>query len=369
MPDDAPTPDVIRTEGGNDQLAGVTLAVDGRLWRGWTSIQLNHGIDQLAATWSLGITRQWPGEPKIRDLRPGMGAAVVVGDEVVLSGYIDGIDDVVGPENHVLTVRGRDATADLVDASVLPPFEFSNLDLAELARRLVAPFGLSVAVETAIGAKFARIAVQPGETAHAVLERCARQRGVLLFSDRVGGLKLTRPGAAGAAPALIVLGPGGNAMSASASWTWAQRWSEYRVLAQAEGHGERDAAAAAAPAGRATDGEVGRYRPLIVLAENAGSDGNAQARAEYQRDLMAARSFRVAYTVQGWRANKRLWQANTLVDVTDPLIGLSGRYVIAGVVQTLEPRGGSVTWLDVRVPDAFAVASGAVPSGTGKGKR
>ena len=331
----------------------VALVIDGREWYGWTGVQVVRSIEQIAGTFDLGLTEEWPGAGTVRPIGPGAGCTVTIDGETVITGWVDDVAPSYDAASHDLVVRGRDRTGDLVDCAVLPPYEFKALKLDEIVRRLAAPYGISVRADVDVGAPFARYALQPGETVFEAIERGCRQRAILPVSDGKGGILLTRAGT-GAAAAPIVLGS--NVIACQATFSYAQRFSEYHAIGQQEGaDSQADASVAAAPAAVAKDAAVRRHRPTVVMAEAQGDGSTLQERAEWARAMAAAQSRRAAYIAQDWRPGGALWQPNTMVPVTDPWANLDGTpLLIVKTTMTLSDAG-TLTQIDVAPKEAYAL--------------
>jgi prophage tail gpP-like protein len=261
------------------------------------------------------------------------------------------------------------------------PHEFAGLTLDDIARRIAAPFGVTVEAEVAPGPPFPRFAIQPGETAWEALERAAKARGILLAGSGTGVLRLTRASEAQPAAGPIELGV--NVRRANGGFDHAGRHSVVCVRGQAEGGGTAagaydPATGAPEPGGagliaarsqaRQTDPAIGRYRPRVVVAETAGAAASFADRAAWEMRAAAGRSIRVGYVVPGWRgASGALWRTMTLVRVKDHFLGVDADLLIAGVVFSLTPEGGSLTEVEVTLPDAFDVQ--AVPLKQAAGAR
>jgi len=236
---------------------------------------------------------------------------------------------------------------------------------------LVSDRGIRVVAEVQT-APFPRFAIQPGETAWEALDRAARARGVLLAGDGTGLLRLTRASLAGPAAGVIELGE--NVRRCRAVFDHSQRFSDVIVRGQGEGQslgrGLFDVANPAAPVvaegantvmtaraqGRATDAAIRRSRPRVVIAEAAGEGPSFQDRASWECRNAAGKGTRIAYTLPGWRGSfGRLWRTNTKVAVLDRYLGVQEQLLVCGVVYSLTPGDGSLTEVEVTLPDAYDV--------------
>lgn len=359
----------------------VTLTVDGLVHSGWLSLRLAHSIEAAATKFTLELTERWTrggaapsqsgssaaGDARLeRRIRPAERCVIALDGEEVLSGHIDGVDADYDATRHTLSVTGRDLVGDLVDgaAAIEPPFEWRAIKLDELARRVCTPYGIEVVASVDCGAPFQRAAIQPGETAWEVIERGCRQRGLIATGDGMGRLLITRPGEAGEAAGMLVLGgDDGNILSAQGRFDWSGRHDLVVVRGQGEGGGAGQGEA------RCRDAEVTRHRPKLLLAEAAGEGVSFQRRADWEVITCAARSRRLTYRVPGWRGRSgRLWRPNTMVRVKDAYLELAREMLIVSVAWTLDDQG-TVTEIEVAPREAFEVLPEPSSRGSGGGLR
>jgi len=357
----------------------IELTIDGAVHRGWRSAKITIGIEHAAGEFSLEMAERWSrsADGTARRVRPGAPCSLSLDGEVVVEGYIDTVEGDYDEKNHVLRATGREKTGDLVDcaAVVNGPHEFRGLKLDELCRRLCRPYGVTVTAEVDVGRPFDRFAIQPGEQAWDAIERACRQRAILAFGDGRGRLLLTQSGRGGTgAGALKLGGKDGNIRRARAEFDWKQRRSLVVVRGQGEGAsvGEQlwDATDPGAPRmiegapavmrgrgeARATDPEIDRYRPQVVIAEAAGQGASFAERAAWEVRVRAGRSIRVHYTVPGWRGRDgALWRPNTRVEIEDGYLRLAREMVIASVTWSLTAEQGSLTEIEVLPVDAYSL--------------
>lgn len=327
----------------------------------------------------------WRAADEAAPLAPGQRVEIQLDGEVVLKGWIDRVSVSYAANALAVRIAGRDLAADLVDCAAAPlgPAEFAGLLLPDLCARLCAPFGLTVRAEVPCAPAFPRFGVDVAETCLSAMEKAARQRAVLLVSDGVGGIVVTR-GGQGRAPAPLRFGEGIHAMEANFDWT--ERFGLYLVKGQARGGparppldrtanpltaaGPAARPAPAAPAGnrpavvmtgRAEDPAVTRYRPSVEQAKSQGGGASVAEQAQWRMRTARARSESLTVTVADWRAGDedRLWRANERVLVDDPLSGASAELLVAAVTWRWSERDGATTELRLCGCDAFDVLSEA----------
>lgn len=331
----------------------ATLEINGELYRGWTSVKVNQSIETLCGKFDLALADKWTPEAKAWPLDAGTECRIKLGDDLIITGYLDTVNPSFSEGSHSISVSGRDKTADLVDCSAVhDPGEWKGLTLDRLASELAKPFGLSVKNETDVGDPFKVFKIQPGETSWTALERACRQRGVMVVTDNTSQLVLTKPGAQG--KAATVLEQGLNVLSASANYNYIIRYSDYIVRGQQQGSDSIDPETAAQTEARAKDAGVKRYRPLLVIAEGQADNKSAKNRAEWEATNRAARAASIGVTVPGWRMEDgELWAVNKLVEVKIPYLQIESELLISVLDFSVSEGGGTTTRLQLRRKDAF----------------
>jgi len=340
------------------------LKVGGSYFGGWTSLSVTRSIEQIAGTFNLDMTERWPGSAELHKILPGQACQLYLDGQVVIDGYNDDVEPEYDRASHAVRVTGRDKTGDLVDCSAIHKSgQWHNVKLDVIARDLIKPFGIGLKVETDVGKAFPSWNIEEGESVFECLSRAARMRAVMLVSDAEGNLVIARAGSVQVEDALV---EGKNILSASAKFSWKDRHSSYLIKGQNKGGDDWEGAAVAHPSASIADEVVSRYRPLVVVAEDHGSSGTLRDRAEWERNVRAGRASRATITVQGWtRVNGELWQPNTLVHVTSPMLMVDAPLLIAGCTYRLDERG-TVTQIAVARREAFELFAGIKGSKLGK---
>lgn len=343
-----------------------SLLVNGLRYTGWKSVSFERSMEAVAGRFDVGLS-------EVPDVARRLFAMIRIksGDRVtflvnatpVLNGYIDETSRSIDGTSHSLRIAGRDLTGELVDCSALAvPGTFNNVLLEDIARDIAAPFGVGVSVRTTTGGPIKKFVIQRGESAFAAIERAARSKQVLLTTDGTGMLVITRPGSV---PAPDILKEGVNVLSAGFTQNNKDRFAKYHVFGQQSGAGGR-----AGTGVRATvpdhELEYGglkitqiagvrpRYRPLVIIAEGQVDLDSAFKRAEWETAVRRARSESLEVTVPGWRtAAGMIWDTNRLVPVDIPSLGVTGRYLIAGL-RFEKGDSGTLTRLTLRRRGSFA---------------
>jgi prophage tail gpP-like protein len=348
----------------------LTLIVDGRKFGGWLDVRVGRGIERAAGDFEIRSSQRWPGQDERFEIPEGSRCEIMIGDDKVLTGYVDVIAHERDDNAANLTISGRSKTADLVDCS--PDFELTELaglDLAAVARKLAAPFGIEVDAKTT-GATFPVASANHGETAWKVIERLARQRGILVMDDPEGRLLLTQLATERATDELVH--PADGLLKIATKRDMSKRFSVYKVKAQAGGRWagftEGNVATALAHVeGSFRDSGVPRYRPKTLLNEGAAKKEGTMARAEYEARRNLGRGLQVRATRVAWRQRDgALWRPNILVQCSLPQLNVEGTLAI-GEVTYRKGASGTVSELELMPPEAFTPEPPEAPGGEGGG--
>ena len=332
----------------------VSLSIGGRDHIGWTEATVTRSLETISGAFQITLTEREPGETTPRVIRPGDACRVLLDGDAVIQGWVDDAGVDYDATSHILSVRGRDSTGDLVDCSAATePGEWKDARLEEIATALCRPFGIGVSRETDTGEPFARFRIEEGESVFEAIDRACRFRAVLPRSDGAGLLILGTPSRSRSD---VRLERGRNIISASATSSWLSRYSDYTLLGQQAGGLDGFTAEQVAHV-RATarDAGVNRHRPLTIIGEQSQAEDEALARVQWEANVRAARSRTVRITVQGWQEvpDGDLWEPGRLVYVSDDWLGIDQDLLVSATSQTLG-AGGTLTDLDLVPPDSFA---------------
>lgn len=338
----------------------IELLVGGQVYGGWTRVEVQRSIEQVAGGFSIGLTSRWPGVDVPVGLREGLPCELRLGGETVITGYIDTIELDLSESRSVVRVEGRDKTGDLVDCSAIHKTgQWRGATLAQIVSDIAAPFGIQVLVDADLGEPFKRFALDDGEHAFDAIERACRLRAVLVTSTPAGQLLLTHASSVNSG---VVLKEGVNIKSISASHTWRERHSQIIVKAQVPGDDDENGVQAAHLKTAATDTEINRYRPLIVMAEHGTSSKSLAERARWETLVRMGRGKRGQCTVVGWRTGTdgqsgALWKPNTLVRIESARMNLAQEMLIVGCSYSLSDDG-TLTDLTFARREAFELLPG-----------
>lgn len=345
-----------------DTANDCTLVIDGKAYGGWTRLEIQRGIEQIAGAFVLQLTSRYPGADAPVRLREGLPCEVRLGADLVIAGYIDDYETDDTDISTSVRVSGRDKTADLVDCSAIyKAGQWNGTRLDQLVSDIARPFGISVAVtpEVNLGDRFKRFALEEGEKAFDAIDRACRLRALLVTSTPDGNLLITTASTVSSGVRLV---EGVNMKKFNSHHSWKERHSEIIMKSQVPGDDDEYGEEAAHLKASAKDAEISRYRPLIVMAEHGTSVKSLADRAAWEVKVRMGRGKRGGCTVVGWRTGDDgqagpLWRPNTLVQVSSGRMNLDMELLIVSCAYQLTEQG-KVTDLTFARPEAFQLVEG-----------
>jgi prophage tail gpP-like protein len=295
----------------------LVLVANGKKISGWTSISVTLRCEGFPNSFSIALTT-----PATGDLPPvaaGDRCQVYLGDDLVITGYVDRDSGGGDATSHALSLTGRGLCCDLVDCSAEWPKGLISGDALAIAQKLAQPYGISVALANgaAAGPQVVGWALNYGEAAAAIIQRVAQNAGLLAYEDPGGRLLLAAIGSKSAKGGVVY---GQNVESWSNTNSIDQRYSD--VVCSSFAVASFDDLQGNDFFHRETDPNVKRHRQLDIVLGDVASE-NAQdftiRKAQWEIARRAGRSTTVTATVDSWRdADGALWMPNTLVPVDLP---------------------------------------------------
>lgn len=339
----------------------ISLSAGGLVYAGWTKVSVTRSLEAMAGSFDLELTYKFQGSSDkyrafMEPIKQGEPCVVKIGNDPVITGYVDDWVPSYDDKQVIISVSGRDKTSDLIDCSIIyPSGQFVNQTLMQIANTVCKPFGIDVIVKADVGVPFQRIQIEQGETPHELLTRLARQRGVLLTNDALGNLVITRASKDKAGVSLIL---GENIKAARGRFSWRNRFSKFIVKASGAGFGDwgEQGGAVGGIKSEITDSEINRYRPIIIVNEEITTAEGASKRGQWERQRSIGRSNSAEYTVTGWRIPQtgKVWSINTIVPVQDEILGLNEDMLI-NTIMFSEDDGGRLAVVGVVRPDSLDI--------------
>lgn len=327
----------------------ATFYVNNKVFEGFKNIKIARNLTSLTGTFDITLTDKWKVEQEDFEIKPGDRIHCHLGKTALFEGYIDKLNISFNATSRNITIQGRDKTQDIVDCSIVSASDFNDLDFNGIATELLKGFNIKVIPEVDVGPKFAKFSIRQGETIFEALDRAAKERQLILLSSTHGNLLINKRGNSIAKTELI---EGVNVLAAAVSFDNTQRFSDYIVKGQSTGliGSPKDATQ---NKGTSKDSGVTRYRPTVLISENAVDNDGAQKRSEFEASFRAAKAMQVNVSVVGWnQKDGSLWGVNQLVQVDIRSIGIKQQLLIQRV-KFDQSENGRRTELELIRPDAF----------------
>lgn len=330
----------------------VQLVVGGLVYEGWTSVHVARGVERMSAEFSVSVTPKDAVQISPINFPLGAPAQVLIGPDLVVTGFAEDAAPSFGKDTRSLAVEGRSRTCDLVDCcSTHATGQFKLQTALQIITQLAAEYGIGVTTDVPQGAPIPRFTIKRDETIGAAIGRLCEQAGLLATDDAAGNLVLTRPGLRRATTPLV---QGVNIKSAEARYSSTELFSEYRCKGSRPGNDVDFGASVAAVQGVAVDPSSLRRRVTVLSATGPASLASATERANWEASTRAGRAVTASVVVQGWRqADGRLWTPGEVVPVSSTWLGIVGDMVITECSFDLGEGEGTTTTLALALPDAY----------------
>jgi len=229
------------------------------------------------------------------------------------TGHCYEIESSLVEDKWVKKITAWSRTADLIDSSVKPPYEQSNVTLKQRAETLCADFGISV-VGPDQDRKFTKCCCGESDKRFDHLRKLAHDRGLIATCNEFGNLVFTKAAESGDSVATIEQG-GTLAQSFSMKTDGRERYSHYRISGKKST--KKDAVTGAKTKSGVTRTIVDGAIPInrYFYRKDSGSDSeDVTDRAEFERSKAVANSLSITVPVTTWYdRNGDVWEANRFV--------------------------------------------------------
>jgi prophage tail gpP-like protein len=364
----------------------ITLSVAGVPYTSFKQIEVSKSLDNMVGVFSFRAV-----DPKgFRfPFKVGDSCTVRVDGEAVIEGYIDKIHGAFSAESHEITISGRDKTSDVVDSTIggnitfKPPISLKSVIEQTLQKSGIT--GLKVVDNVPGLAPFKAedfVASKVGKKVFKFLEQYARKRQVLLTTNDLGEIIITRSPTAVENQYIInqFNGNANNVIEAKFTYDNSSRFHKYQMWSQlspmslvdnfdAQRANRPDPSGTAPPAkdtsvqatqiatvkNEATDSQIRNTRTYNKIAEQPTQQTTLADRAKWEGNIRRARSFTYNPSIQGFRYDRgsKLWALNTLVHVRDEFANLNATMLINEVTYMLSADRGSITKLSLVDKDSY----------------
>jgi prophage tail gpP-like protein len=332
----------------------LRLLVGGHVHDEWESYRIDSDLLSPADDWSMTVSAA-AGQNLPDFVFEGAPISLRLGDDELLSGLIDSIDESVDKHSVSAELYGRDRASLLLDCSA-PMLSLQLATLEQIVGKAVQPLGIKkVEYRAKPAAPRQKVHTEPGQNVWEWLQAACEANQVWPWMAADGTLVIGRPDYTTPPVADLILrrdGAGNNVLRLQRTRSLHQSYSQITVLGQSAGEGE---VGHHNIKGTATDDTVPLYRPLTVVDGNCESTELAVHRAtKLMADSKMQREQLVA-SVEGHRVTTtagpgKPWAPGMRVNVLSEPHGIAAVYFIIRRTFTRSRAAGAGTELHL-IPD------------------
>lgn len=346
----------------------MELEVGGVLYNRFTSATAEVRLDALANTFSFTAATT-KGEPL--PFKGGEACKVFIEGEKIITGFIEVVSGNYAVNSHVITLRGRDKTGDVVDSSLSNISDLkSPLSLKKSIQKILENIGNNIEVIDLVNPELFTTAEdlsapEAGVGAFEFMERLARKRQVLLTSNADGNIEIIKTPGETINELILQNVPnatGNNVLSASWSYDQSGRYNVYRmnstlnpVTIAVSGANVKTSDIVNQNSGRIIDSAIRAGRQFAVVSEGPYSAEQNVLRAKWEQRIREARGQLYTATMQGHKAldTGNIWQVNKVINVFDEIAGIFSEMLINSIRYTLDLSGGKLVTLSLVEKNAY----------------
>jgi len=351
----------------------ITLEVDGRPYKNFTSIEVGKSLDKLTGYFEFRATSTIDQQARF-PIKTGQACTITVDGETELTGFIEVVGGSYASSEHEIVIQGRDKTADVVDSTIGGDIGFNeqNISIEKVTATVlktlgITGIGVSVSSATPV-AGFGTseiVDADTGDTVFEYLERYSRKRQLLMTTDQNGDILYQRASGVLLEGFALRNEPGGKKNNIlSASWTnnVGQLFNQYIMKSQGNAVALNLTGIPVVSEVVATqnppvvDDLIRKSRIYHMVAESSSSRENLEKRAKWEANIARARAFAYQCIVQGHsRPGGGPWLLNRLVRIVDVFAGKDEHYLLNSITWRVDTTRGSTTSLGFVPKDSYLV--------------
>lgn len=319
---------------------------------GWKSVMVRRGIEHMPSSFDIELTELFPGDAARVTVQRGDSCQVLLGKDLVITGYIDRVIPAIDKASHSIRITGRSMSQDLVDCSAeWDGSQISGANALGVAQQLAQPYGISVSSLADPGPPIPKFNFSVGDTCYELIERICRFTGLLVYDLPDGSVVLAQVGKARAGSGFT---EGENIQSGRTTFAGDQVYSEYDACLLSVNY-YFDAGLRNAPVAKSIDPNVKRRRVKKWVCESGQAALDLrQKRADWECARRGGRSLQVWVRTDSWRdAAGTLWTPNTIAKVIAPSLKVSTDLCISEVTFRRNSIDGTTAELVLMPPAAF----------------
>ena len=299
----------------------------GTNYKWWKEVEVVRDLNALVSQATLVVAEidsLGQGWNSVR-LAPGAPATVMLAGQLAATGAVAVRQVAYDGNTHNVRIVIHSNVVDLVKTTLdLPPGQFKNQTLKQLANAAASKFGISFSLRGAIADAdkvFERVSVHMGESPFQFILRLAQMRNIHIMDNELGQLI----GIRGGGKTVAELQEGRNIISAELIWSNNTAVDKVKVDGDQHGNNDHWGDKARAQAAEASNPNYqGKFpSPLRLIMPQPGDVKDAQMFANHAIDLNAATQFQANITVRGWlRDAGQIWlkEVGNLIELYSPML-------------------------------------------------
>lgn len=314
----------------------------------WDQAEIDSQIDTPADGWSLSLFNPAIGSlpPQVRG---GAPARIYYGDELVLTGIVDNLNEKIQRSGRAITISGRDLAGQLIDCSV-PIKSAKQVTLKQLLEDFILKDSLGKIIHQIIVQDDAwlknKVSIEPGESLWDAIAKAAQVTGQFIWFEPRGALVVgdpfENPYKVNKPLRMMYSGADNNVLSLEYSEDVSGLFSDIQLISQ-----DTDAKALSAAAQANTPYAYSR-RKILTLGdiENQAEAQAALNKIKHDNDLEA---YNLNAIVPGWTVDGKVWQPGWEISLqSDVLTRANARWVAMGRTLRLSRTEGKTTALKLK---------------------
>lgn len=331
----------------------MKLEVNGIEYTNFISASAEIRLDSLSNQFSFQAAAT---EGQALPFKGGEACAVIVGDEKVITGFIEIVSVDYDGLSHTINISGRDKTADLLDSAldVVDDIRGEGLTLKGLIEIVIKSLNLDISVIDEVSPKPFTSSVdiaapEPGDNAFEFIEKYSTKRQVLLTSNADGDIVITKNSGIHAAGAVqhIIGAEDNNVMSSSFSYDTTGRFNKYKMVSDLaiiplNTSGEHDAKSITDQSGASFDNDIRKSRVLVLRPSTSFPSDDCTERTKWEADIRKARGLIYSAAVPLFRVggyDGALWKINRLYQIRDDFLAKNETMLCNSVTFSLNEDG------------------------------
>jgi prophage tail gpP-like protein len=334
----------------------ISVEVNNKLFEGFTDVSISYGIESMARQFALSITtpHKIASPIKVQDK-----IVIYLNDIKKLTGYVEELDKFQSATNFTLTLQGRSLTGDIIDCSIKRK-TYKQKDFEQLIKIVLKENNINIGVVNKILTPL-KIDNNPiskdGETIFDFLDRYAKKVQVLLTTDEVGNLVITREGSGIMKGQLINVFDGNlinNVLSSSINISTKDRYNTIEVFSTTH-DSETSSKNSIVQIARAIDSNIRTSRRLIINQTTNSKTISLTNLANWNVNVRRAKGSRYTCQVVGFTLQEELFEANKKIRIRDEVMNVEGVFLIQSVNFRLDLTNGAITELQIVEVGAFSL--------------